>query len=149
MAYLTYINYYLFLDSANDFIVYESTNDKLNIKFFIGDIYKCTPEVVGTFDAVWDCNAFGAINHEDRERYVTLINSLIKPSGHILLCAFEYDQTQRYRPPHTIPTDLVKSLFITANFDVKLAESTDCTEYGARMFNLTWTNKLVHYCTKL
>jgi thiopurine S-methyltransferase len=130
------------------FIIYKSTDQNLKIKFYVGDVYKCVSDRIGTFDAIWDCNAFGAVDKEDRERYISLMSSLLKPSGRLLLCANEYDQALRWEAPHTIPSQLVKELFGHEGFSVELVGSTDISERFSVIFGIPKATLLCHRCTK-
>ena len=39
----------------------------------------------GHFDGIWDCNALVAVNVENRQKFIDLLVSLLKPGGKILL----------------------------------------------------------------
>ena len=44
--------------NGEEFLVYRAQDRKLTI--FLGDYYKLTPDLAGTFEAIWDNNAFGS-----------------------------------------------------------------------------------------
>ena len=122
----------------NDFPVYESTDDAIKIKFFVGDIFDISAGLSGHFDAVWDCDALVAINPQDRGKYICKIDSLLKPSGRILLSTYEYDKTYSNTHPYSMPPDDIESLF--SSFNVKLVKTTDVSaEYSKfrHVFQLT------------
>ena len=50
------------------FIVYEATDRK--IKFLVGNIFNCTPEVAGVFDCIWEASSLIAHIPKYREKYV-------------------------------------------------------------------------------
>ena len=129
------------LDSIDNFFVFESTSSNCQIKVLVGNIYNCTNENTGgPFDIIWDCNALVAINPEDREKYIDLHNSLLKPSGHILLATYEYSEAFRAqavtRPPHTIPPYMVKTMYERVKCHVNLKESIDYSERFQNRFKI-------------
>ena len=68
--------------------IHEATDR--NLKFAVGNLFDCTPDNIGLFDAVWDCNSFGAISPQERNKYVEKISSLTRPQARVLLSAYEY-----------------------------------------------------------
>ncbi len=103
----------IFLVSTKENATVYSNEDK-NIKFIIGSIYD--PSIidtigVGRFDGIWDCNALVAVNPDDREKYINILCSLLKPKGRILLSTFDYDQSVHRSFPHSVSERIVKSLF--------------------------------------
>ncbi|XP_003382923.1 PREDICTED: probable thiopurine S-methyltransferase [Amphimedon queenslandica] len=129
--------------SIEDFSVYEATDDAIKIKFFVGDVFKISAEC---FDAVWDCNALVAINPQDREKYIQKIDSLLKPSGRILLTTYEYDKTLRNAHPFSMPPGDIEALF--SSFNVQTAETIDETERFKTNFNLPWAKRHVFHITR-
>ena len=91
-----------------------------NLSFYAGDFFELSPTIVGTFDAIWDHHAFSAINPDSRTKYITLLFSLLKPRGRILLSNFEYE-TKHNGAPYSLPSSLVKQLF-EDKFEVELKE---------------------------
>lgn len=141
------------LDSIDNFSVFESTSNAHQIKLLVGSIYNCTKENTGgPFDLIWDCNALVAINPEDREKYISTHNSLLKPSGHILLSTYEYAEAFRAqaiaRPPHTLPPDMVKTMYERVKLHVNLAESIDYSERFQIRFNIPQTVRHLFYISK-
>ena len=114
------------------------------LKIFTGDYYKLTPEVCGTFEAVWDHNAFGAVEPSNRELYIQVLVSLLKPNACILVSNWEFDQTKRSKAPFSVPTQLIKGLF-EEKFIVEFLDSSNYyTPYFTKKFNLEWGNELLH-----
>lgn len=141
------------LDSIDNFTVFESTSNAHQIKLLAGSIFNCTKENTGgPFDIIWDCNALVAINPEDREKYIDTHNSLLKPSGRILLSTYEYSEAFRAqataRPPHTIPPDVVKTMYERLKFRVNLVESIDYSERFQIRFNIPQTVRHLFYISK-
>lgn len=136
---------YLFLvDLIEKFIVYESTDDKLSIKFLVGDIFDCSPDSIGcSFEAIWDCNALVAINPEDREKYITTLYSLLKPSGHVLLSSYVYDHSLKTGPPYSLPHQLLKSLWGEPKMTVTLLETIDFSDLFSKFFGIPLANRII------
>ena len=103
-----------------------SATDHRNLTVYVGDFYAISPDLAGVFDAIWDHNALGAINPEDRTNYTAKLRSLLKADGNILLSAFEYNQAERPTCPFSVPNSLVKKLF-QDHFDIELLEKDDNT----------------------
>ncbi len=129
---------------VGDFTVFSGKEHKLSI--FVGDIYHLTADMTGLFDAIWDCSALCAINVEDRTKYVASLLSLLKSDWRILMSAYEYNQSEHMGAPHSISTDILKSIFEKSN--VELVETIDMsgTPFTER-FHLSYANKLLHLLT--
>ena len=61
--------------NGEEFVVYQAQDRKLTI--FLGDYYKLTPDLAGTFEAIWDNNAFGSSPPADRLQYISVLASLL------------------------------------------------------------------------
>ncbi|KAJ8043024.1 putative thiopurine S-methyltransferase [Holothuria leucospilota] len=72
------------------------------IKIYNCDIFNLSKESLGQFDVMWDRGSLVVIPIEDRQRYINLMKSIIKPGGKILLEVVEYDWNERKTkgPPH-------------------------------------------------
>lgn len=123
-------------DKHGPFTVYEAADRQ--IKFLVGDIFDCTPEVVGVYDCIWETNALIALNPEDREKYARTLAALTKPGGRMLMSTYEYDQSLRSTFPLSMPLSKVEELF-QAYYIVKLQEKEDLIgKEFTRKFNLPW-----------
>ena len=130
---------------VGDFKVFSAT-DK-NLKLFIGDFYKITASLTGKFDAIWDHNAFLAINPDDRLRYVEILGSLLVPGGRVLLSTWEYDQSKRNVAPYSLNSEQIKEYF-AGMFEVELLERKDYSgTLFTRKFNLDWAYRPIHLLT--
>ena len=89
--------------------MYEATDRK--IKFLVGDIFDCTPEVVGVFDVMWDAKPPVALNLEDHEKYVKTLAALTKPGGRMLMVVYEYTQSLCCLFPYSMPPLKVRELY--------------------------------------
>ena len=127
--------------------MYTATDRKLTV--YCGDILKFLPNVAGQFDAIWDCNAIVAINIEDRQQYASLLVSLLKPSGQILMTTWIYEQSINRRAPFSMDLKVIHSLFEPLKFDTQEVENTDITgSYFCQIHNLPWAARLVLLLTK-
>lgn len=125
-----------------EFSVYEATDRKM--KVYLGDYYKLTPELAGTFAGVWDNNAFGAAAVADRQKYISVLLSLLAPNGHVLLGNWEYGEVVRDVAPFSLSSDLVKELFIE-NFDVQfLGKCEKFSEEFCKRFGVDWAYRNIH-----
>lgn len=82
------------------------------VALWCGDMFEATPELLGTFDAVWDRAALVALDPATQRRYVGMLRALLKPGGRVLLVTFAYDQSKLPGPPWSIDEALVRALFL-------------------------------------
>lgn len=87
------------------------------VTFLRGDLFAATPELIGTFDRVWDRAALVALDPPRRDRYATLIRRLLRPGGRILLNSFAYDASKMDGPPFSVEEAEVCRLY--AGFHVE------------------------------
>ncbi|XP_019849402.1 PREDICTED: probable thiopurine S-methyltransferase isoform X2 [Amphimedon queenslandica] len=128
--------------------LYESTDDMMKIKFIVGDLFKCSVERIGSFDAIWDCNSIIAINPDDTKRYAKLLDSLLKSSGRILLSTYEFeDLSGRDQPPHNLPPDAVKGLF-GEKYSIAVKETLDHTALFCIKYQIPWAQRHLLYLSK-
>jgi thiopurine S-methyltransferase len=96
-----------------------------NVDMFVGDIFKLTPAILGTVDAVYDRAALVALPNEMRKRYtahlMSLTRNLANQAPQLLIC-FEYDQTLCAGPPFSISAQEVKQHY-QASYDLTLLAS--------------------------
>ncbi len=127
------------------FITYTATDRKL--KVFVGNFYCLTPEIAGKFDSVWDINALGAAEPKDREAYRSVLISLLKPGGRILLSNYEYNDEGRNKAPYSLSIKQIKYLFGDF-FDVQFLENPEeFVDYFKSKFKVDWVKHNVHFLT--
>ena len=127
--------------------IHEATDR--NLKFAVGNLFDCTPDNVGLFDAVWDCNSFGAISPQERNKYVEKISSLTRPQARVLLSAYEYDQSLRSRAPYSITPELGRASF-EGLYKHKLVETVNMEgSMFVVKFKFPWGLRHIHYLEKL
>lgn len=90
-------------------LMHYSTN---NLDIFVGDIFKLSPEMLGTVDAIYDRAALVALPEDMRKRYTAHLLALSKNAPQLLIC-FEYDQNIHAGPPFSINADEVKQHYQT------------------------------------
>jgi thiopurine S-methyltransferase len=81
------------------------------VSLVCGDIFRVSPEGLGTFDLIYDRAALVALDPSTRGRYADLMRSMLSPDGRIFLVAFAYDQTRAPGPPWSVDEAQVRSLF--------------------------------------
>lgn len=121
---------------------YQAKDRKL--KVFSGDYYKLTPGVAGMFEAVWDNNAFGAAEIADRQKYIAILLSMLKPNGRILLGSWEYGAVVRNSAPFSLSRELVKELFQDKLIVQFLGKCELFSEYFKAKFQADWAYQNIH-----
>lgn len=130
------------VSKQGEFVVYQANDRKL--KFFAGNFYKFTPNMAGTFEAIWDCNAFGAAEPEDREAYQRVIVSLLKPKGQVLLANWEYGDQKRNNAPYSLCQETLKELF-QEKFEVRFLENPEeFVSQFMKKFDVDWAKHQIH-----
>ncbi|XP_047914045.2 thiopurine S-methyltransferase isoform X1 [Anser cygnoides] len=92
-----------------------------NICLYCCSIYDLSSAIVGKFDGVWDRGALVAVNPCDRQRYASLMISLMEKNSSYLLVTVLYDPNKHKGPPFYVPESEVKSLFGN-HCEIKLLE---------------------------
>ncbi|KAM6298974.1 thiopurine S-methyltransferase [Aegotheles albertisi] len=82
-----------------------------DISLYCCSIYDLSSSIVGQFDAVWDRGALVAVNPCDRQRYVSLMITLMDKNSSYLLVTVSYDPNKHKGPPFYVPESEIKSLF--------------------------------------
>ncbi|XP_059174982.1 probable thiopurine S-methyltransferase [Physella acuta] len=103
--------------NGHNFKLFKSKDGK--IRLYCTDIFNFTPDIEGTFDAVWDRGALVALNREDVSGYVKNMKKLLSPNGRILMEVMEYDVSimdglegpSKPPPPHPMYEDQIKALY--------------------------------------
>ncbi|CAM9456931.1 unnamed protein product [Choristocarpus tenellus] len=89
--------------------IFQDTRQPLT--FIVGDFLDMRPDVIGTFDRLWDRGSLVAIQPEEREAYLAVCDSLLDPGGQVLLTTMDYDQDLIKGPPYSLPLKEVKCLY--------------------------------------
>jgi thiopurine S-methyltransferase len=97
-----------------------------NIDIFVGDIFKLTPTMLGSVDAVYDRAALVALPEDMRKAYSTHLIALTNYKPQLLIC-FAYDQSLHAGPPFSTPADEVK-LHYQSTYTLNLLASETMAE---------------------
>lgn len=77
-----------------------------------GDFFSLSPSVAGKYDLIWDRAAMVAIDPSQREEYVNVLGSVLKPGGLLLLSGYVRPKSDLTTgPPFTLNKDQVRRLF--------------------------------------
>ncbi|XP_067677935.1 thiopurine S-methyltransferase-like [Haliotis asinina] len=99
--------------------LYRSTDAA--VKFYVINFYDFNENLEGLFDVVWDTGSFGSIDVRDRDRYMTAINSVLKPNCVYLLETLVFDKTKFEGPPYSFFIEDVEEVFGNKFIVVKVA----------------------------
>ncbi|XP_006825177.1 thiopurine S-methyltransferase-like [Saccoglossus kowalevskii] len=110
----------------------------LDVTIYCCDFFLITPEIIGTFDAVWDRGSLAAIHPEDRKKYADVFFPLLKKDGRCLLDLFQVDHEHFAGPPHTFPPEELQTL-LGKHLQVELVNTRDALtswqkEWGVAYF---------------
>ena len=89
---------------------YQAYNSE-RCRYLVGDVFDANPELLGTFDLIWDRAALVALDRPRRIRYAPLLCALLSPGGILLLNTFRSPRLPEDGPPHSIEEHEVMSLF--------------------------------------
>ncbi|XP_010000597.1 PREDICTED: thiopurine S-methyltransferase [Chaetura pelagica] len=95
-----------------------------NISLYCCSIYSLSSSIVGKFDGVWDRGALVAVNPRDRQRYASLMVTLMEKNSSYLLVTVSYDPNKHKGPPFYVPESEIKSLFGN-HFEIKCLQKVD------------------------
>ena len=127
--------------------MYTATDRKLTV--YCGDVLKFLPSIAGQFDAIWDRGGIVVIDIEDRQQYASLLVSLLKPSGRILMATFIYEQSIYMRRPFCLDLEMIRGLFEPLTFDTQEVEKIDLAGSSfCEKKELPWAIELVTLLTK-
>ncbi|GAX25436.1 thiopurine S-methyltransferase [Fistulifera solaris] len=106
-----------------------------------GNFFHFGPVVAGKFDVVWDRAAMVAIKPSDREEYVQVLGSVLKPGGVLLLSGYIRPNSETtLGPPFTLNRDQVLHLFEHQPW----IASVECIEsVSDAFFNEAWYKRLI------
>tara|TARA_B100001013_G_scaffold314663_1_gene221275 strand:+ start:558 stop:1214 length:657 start_codon:yes stop_codon:yes gene_type:complete len=76
-----------------------------------GDFFELTPELAGTFPAIYDRAALIALPPQERPDYATRLLSLLEPEGVILLITLHGPQALEQGPPYCVSPKEIAELF--------------------------------------
>ncbi|KAF3707253.1 putative thiopurine S-methyltransferase [Channa argus] len=121
--------------------VYKSSEK--NISLYQCDLYSFSSSIEGRFGAIWDRGSLVAINPKDREKYATLMMSLMDKECRYLLLTFLYNPELYKGPPFFVPNEQVHSLF-GDSCDIELLQSVDGLTEKHRGWGLDYLTENAH-----
>ncbi|XP_059206116.1 probable thiopurine S-methyltransferase isoform X2 [Centropristis striata] len=124
--------------------VYKSS--ERNISLYQCDLFNFSSSIDGDFGAIWDRGSLVAINPRDREKYATLIISLMAKDCRYLLDTLLYNPELYQGPPFLVPDDQVNSLFGNS-CDIEQLQSLDALTERHRGWGLDYLTENIHLIT--
>ncbi|KAG9355394.1 hypothetical protein JZ751_000232, partial [Albula glossodonta] len=89
--------------------VFKSSDGKISL--YQCDLYKFSSAIAGQFGGIWDRGSLVAINPCDRQRYATLIMSLMDKDCRYLLDTLHYNPELYKGPPFFVPEEDIEKLY--------------------------------------
>jgi len=99
----------------------------------------------GPVDAVWDRDAFSAVNLEDRKRYVDVLKAVLKPGAKILMDTPQFDSEEYDGDPHPVSDGDLMNFF--EDFHIEFLESSNELDESWSKCGLTAFDKRLHLLT--
>jgi len=112
------------------------TSNRLKLKLIRGDLFAAGSQLLGKFDSVWDRGSLIAIDPSQRNRYASVIKSVVQSDTRYFIQGVEYDESrvENAPPPFSLPEKAVRALF-GEDFHVEVRENENCRE-SAKTYNL-------------
>ncbi|KAI5622776.1 putative thiopurine S-methyltransferase, partial [Silurus asotus] len=104
------------------FFCFQSSDAKISL--YKCNLYEFSSAIEGQFGGIWDRGSLVAINPCDRQKYASLIMSLMDKDCKYLLNTLEYNPELYKGPPFFVPEEVVKSLYGNA-CDIELVQQRD------------------------
>ncbi|XP_076079485.1 putative thiopurine S-methyltransferase [Mytilus galloprovincialis] len=124
--------------------VYTSKDKK--IMLYCCDFYKFSRETAGQFNGIWDRGSLVAINRQDRQKYSTLMKSLMAPDCQYLLDTYDYNEELWPGPPHYVSVEQIQSLY-GGDCDIEDVDTMDAMEEKHKKWGLDYINERLHVIT--
>ncbi|XP_026156109.1 probable thiopurine S-methyltransferase [Mastacembelus armatus] len=124
--------------------VYKSSEK--NISIYQCDLYNFSSSIEGQFGAIWDRGSLVAINPRDREKYASLIISLMAKDCRYLVDTLLYNPELYKGPPFFVPDEQVHNLFGN-RCDIELLQSVDALTDKQKAWGLDYFTENVHLIT--
>lgn len=117
-----------------------------NISIYQCDLFSFSSSIEAQFGVIWDRGSLVAINPKDREKYASLIISLMAKDCRYLLDTLLYNPELYKGPPFFVPDEQVQSLF-GKSCDLELLQSVDALTDRQRGWGLDYLTENVHLIT--
>jgi thiopurine S-methyltransferase len=128
------------------FDVYEAAQ----LQLYRGDFFALTPELLGSFAAVYDRAALISWTPELRSAYVTHVAALSRPRTQTLLIVTEYPQAQMSGPPFSLGIEEINRLYSGTHSAQELSrEDILANEPRLRSRGVTQLHEVCYRLTRL
>jgi thiopurine S-methyltransferase len=128
------------------FDVYEAAQ----LQLYRGDFFALTPELLGSFAAVYDRASLISWTPELRAAYVAQVAALSRPGTQTLLIATEYPQAQMPGPPFSLDTEEIHRLYSGSHSIQELSrEDILANEPRLRSRGVTQLHEVCYRLTRL
>ncbi|KAJ8386806.1 hypothetical protein AAFF_G00166010 [Aldrovandia affinis] len=124
--------------------LFESSDGTISL--YQCDVLKFSSTIAGQFGGIWDRASLVAINPCDRQRYSTLIMSLMDKDCRYLLDTLQYNPELYEGPPFCVSDEDVKNLY-GKTCDIQLLYSADALPDRQRAWGLDYLIEKVHLLT--
>ena len=132
--------------TLDGFDVYEAAQLQLHR----GDFFALTPEVLGSFSAIYDRAALISWTPELRAAYVAHVAALSRPGTQTLLIATEYPQAQMPGPPFSLDAKEIHRLYSGSHSIQELSrEDILANEPRLRSRGVTQLHEVCYRLTRL
>ncbi|NP_001279036.1 thiopurine S-methyltransferase isoform X2 [Callorhinchus milii] len=118
-------------------------SDDGEISLFKCSLFDFTSSIAGQFDGIWDRGSLVAINPSDRQRYATVLISLMGKGCHYLLDTLVYGESNFIGTPHCVPEHTIQDLY-GQTCNIQLLESSDALTDKQRSWGLNSFIENVH-----
>ncbi|KAM8966240.1 thiopurine S-methyltransferase-like [Pelodytes ibericus] len=124
--------------------VFKSTSG--NISLYCCSIFNINDSIVGKFDGIWDRGAMVAINPCDRQRYVSLIISLMAKDCHYLLVTVEFEPKLHAGSPFYVPDEDLETM-LGSLCSYKCLKTIDALSDNQRQWGLVFYQEKIFLVT--
>ncbi|MBN3314647.1 TPMT methyltransferase, partial [Atractosteus spatula] len=124
--------------------LFKSSDGKISM--YQCNLFDFSSSIGGKFGGIWDRGSLVAINPCDRQRYATLIISLMDKDCRYLLDTLLYTPSLYGGPPFVVPDETVKDLFGKA-CHIQLLESADAFTEKYKSWGIDYLTEKVHLLT--
>jgi len=120
-----------------DGTLYKSTDPNLRVSLYCTSFFDVTKQILGgDFDIIQDRGSFAALSGVEKEKYCSVIKTLLSPRTRYLLNAINYDDTKAEGPPFSNTEEDVNKWFGDSCTIEKL-EARDAVTDAHRKVGLT------------
>ncbi|XP_076863915.1 putative thiopurine S-methyltransferase isoform X1 [Brachyhypopomus gauderio] len=113
--------------------VFKSCDRRISI--YQCDVFSFSSAIEGQFGGIWDRGSLVAISPCDRQKYATLITSVMDKNCRYLLDTLEYDPELYKGPPFFLPEEMIKQLY-GETCEIELVQTGDAFEEKHRKWGI-------------